>query len=138
LLADKTIPCPNKVRFLFTHNEQVWNLPHNSEAKRLVLPRNEATCGRMNQNELVLRKTMQCEAKMSRKIAKKWQCDFRARGKRYRKSGFRTKAQALAAEKRAQEDAMSDRKRITLAGVAFAERCGARDRSHSPISPCSS
>ena len=52
-----------------------------------------------------------------RKIAKKWQYDFRTRGKRYRKSGFRTKAQALAAEKRAQEDAMSDRKRITLANA---------------------
>jgi len=50
-----------------------------------------------------------------RKIAKKWQHDFRARGERYRKSGFRTRAQAIAAEKRAQEDAMSDRKRITLA-----------------------
>ena len=52
-----------------------------------------------------------------RKIAKKWQYDFRARGKRYRKSGFRTKAQALAAEKRAQEDAMSDRRRMTLAAA---------------------
>ncbi|UCF47125.1 MAG: hypothetical protein JSU89_08055, partial [Myxococcales bacterium] len=52
-----------------------------------------------------------------RKVAKKWQYDFRARGKRYRKSGFRTKAQALAAEKRAQEDAMSDRRRMTLAAA---------------------
>lgn len=52
-----------------------------------------------------------------RKLAKKWQYDFRARGKRYRKSGFRTKAQALAAEKRAQEDAMSDRRRMTLAAA---------------------
>jgi hypothetical protein len=38
----------------------------NSEAKRLLLPRNDATCGRVRQNEQVLRKTMQCEAEESR------------------------------------------------------------------------
>jgi integrase len=66
-----------------------------------------------------------------RKIAKKWQYDFRARGERYRKSGFRTRAQAIAAEKRAQEDAMSDRKRITLADAY--EQYMAASRNMKPL-----
>jgi hypothetical protein len=50
---------------------------------------------------------------------------------RYRKSGFRTKAQALAAETRAQEDAMFDRKRITLADAY--EQYMAASRNMKPL-----
>jgi hypothetical protein len=58
--------CVNEVRFLLTHDGQFWSGLRNSEAKRLLLPRNDAICGRMRQNELVLRKTMQCGAEKSR------------------------------------------------------------------------
>ena len=33
LVSAKTMPCPNRVRFLLMHDEQLWILLHNSEAK---------------------------------------------------------------------------------------------------------
>jgi len=33
LVSAKTMPCPNEVRFLLTHDEQFWILLRNSEAK---------------------------------------------------------------------------------------------------------
>jgi hypothetical protein len=66
LLADKTPPCPNKVRFPLTHDEQFWSLLRKSEPKRLLLPRSDAICGRMSQTELLLRKKMQREPEKSR------------------------------------------------------------------------
>jgi hypothetical protein len=60
------MPCPNRVWFLLTHNEQFWSLLRNSEARRLLLNRNDAICSRMSQTEALSRKTMQCEAEASR------------------------------------------------------------------------
>ena len=39
----------------------------NSEAKRLLLNRDDAICSRMSQTEALSRKTMQCEAEESRR-----------------------------------------------------------------------
>jgi hypothetical protein len=68
LLADKTPPCPNEVRLLLTHDEELWNLLRNSEAKRLLLPRDDAICDRVSQTELLLRKKMQSHPEKSRTI----------------------------------------------------------------------
>ena len=66
LLADKTPPCPNKSGPFLAHDEQLWSLLHKSEAKRLVLPRNDAICIRVSQTELLLRKRMQSYSEKSR------------------------------------------------------------------------
>jgi hypothetical protein len=58
--------CLNQVWFLLTHDEQFWSRLRNSEAKRLLLNRDDAICSRMSQTEALSRKTMQCEAEGSR------------------------------------------------------------------------
>ena len=52
-----------------------------------------------------------------RKVKKSWQYDFRVPGdpNRYRRTGFRTKAEALAAEKRDREKITSGHRRVTFA-----------------------
>jgi hypothetical protein len=68
LLADKTPPCPNEVRFLLTHDEQFWSVLRESEAKRLLLPRSDAIHSSVSQTALLRRKKMQREPKKSRTI----------------------------------------------------------------------
>jgi len=66
VLFNKTPPCPNKSGPFLAHDEQLWSLLRKSEAKRLVLPRNDAICIRMSQAESLLRKRMQSYLEKSR------------------------------------------------------------------------
>ncbi len=66
VLLNKTPPCPNKVRFLLTHDEEFWSLLRKYEAKRPPLPRDDAFCGRVGQTEPLLRKKMRRVSEKSR------------------------------------------------------------------------
>lgn len=68
-----------------------------------------------------------------RRLEKSWQYDFKAPGsnKRHRQAGFRTKAEALAAEKRAREEVISGHRRILFADAyqAFLDASDIQDRT---------